>query len=120
MKLVKHTIKLILSLVPEIIPQGRTAFNKFVDDVIALAQVPNNDSTKEIVCGMILRLEPTQSHVTKFYFFRALKKAAGAEVAYVVLQELQKKRKEEFERMQQEAAKAAKEEAERAGQETQV
>lgn len=80
----KRVISIILSYLPTALPVGMTDFNKWLDDIISLSKVPDNDSTRFAAAVMIFNLRPDEDRKSKRYFIKALNKGAANECANAV------------------------------------
>lgn len=94
METVKNVFARIKAYIPETLPQGLTAYNAWATDVLKLAKVPDNDSTRFALAIMILHLPPQASSKAKEYFIRTLRKGATNEIAASVAQELKTKQQQ--------------------------
>ena len=83
--------KTIRSLFPSKLPQGMTEFETWAKDIIELAGIPDNDSTRFAVAVSILHLDATSAFKPKHYFVKTLIKGAASQVAGGVMQELKEK-----------------------------
>lgn len=89
--------KFLLSYFPTALPIGRAAFEKWTAEVIALAGVPDNRSTRFAVSMMVLHGHEGKSRISKRVFANKLYKAAANEVAVAVAEELKAAQKSEDE-----------------------
>lgn len=89
----KSVLSYVLSYLPRRLPQGMAEFSHFAEEVIRLAGLPDNDSTRFAVAVQIMHLGPTESNKPKRYFVRTLQKGAAAQVAGCVMQDLKDKQK---------------------------
>lgn len=97
MKLLKRLLLKISSYFPRQLPNGMTALNQYLTDVISLAGagIPDNRSTRFAVSTMIMHLGTDRNGYPKDsvpmnYFVRKLRKAAANEVAYAMLESMKK------------------------------
>lgn len=88
---------------PTRLPVGIAEFHAWADEVIALAGVPNNDSTKFGLAVSITHLGPTEASVPKQHFIDILHKGAATQIAFAIMDELKSKQQA----VRDEAAKAA-------------
>jgi hypothetical protein len=87
----KNVTRYLLSFFPTSLPQGVEEFNAWASDVIILADVPDNRSTRFAAATMVLHLDPTTDRKPKRYFAKALRKGAANEVVSFVIQDLKAK-----------------------------
>lgn len=97
----------LLCFLPAKLPQGRTAFKAWADDILEIYGLPNNDSTHFALAVAVLHANELAAYKSKEYFGRKLVKGAANEVAAAVIQELKAKQQA----AQEEAAKKAQEAA---------
>lgn len=90
--------------IPTRLPQGKTAFTEWADDILNTYGLPNNDSTHFALATMVMHLGPSQCFRPKIFFALKCWTAASKEIAHAVMQELKEK--------QQAALKAANEKKE--------
>lgn len=89
----KRVVANFLSYLPRRLPQGLTEFNSFAEEVIGLAGLPDNDSTRFAVAVQIMHLGQTDSHKPRRYFVKTLAKGAASQVASQVINDLKDKQK---------------------------
>lgn len=91
------------------LPRGVTEFHTWADEIISLAGVPNNDSTKFGLAVSITHLGPTESRKPKQHFIDILHKGAATQIAFAIMDELKAKQKVAIEAEQAKALEATKE-----------
>lgn len=74
-------IKKILSRFPSRLPQGMTEFNRFVEDVAWLSELPDNDRLRVVVATFIMQLPPSTNSFSKWRLANLIRKAAANQVA---------------------------------------
>jgi hypothetical protein len=84
------------------LPTGMTEFENWAKSIIAMTDLPDNDSMRFALASAIWGLKPHEGHVPLEYFAEVLIKGAASQVAGQVLQDLKAKQQAEIE-----AAKAA-------------
>lgn len=78
---------------PSPLPRGVTEFHVWADEIIDLAGVPNNDSTKFGLAVSITHLGPTEATKPKQHFVDILHKGAATQIAFAIMDELKTKQK---------------------------
>ncbi len=87
---------------PRPLPMGVKEFHEWSDRIIAGALVPADPvGLKWALAEMIMHLKPTESHCADAYFIHCLRKGAANQVAYAMLEELRKGRKDELKRKEE-------------------
>ena len=82
-------IKFLFSFFPTPLPTGRTSYNQWVDDIVALgADFADRDSIEFALCSIIVHLPPDQGSKSKRFFIQTLRKAAATQVASTIFQEI--------------------------------
>ncbi len=99
---IKQVLERIRSFFPETLPQGLTHAEAWIDSIIRMAKLPNNDSIRFAVAVKVLHLAETDCYKSKEFFVRALKKAAANQVVSQIINDLKAKQQAE-----QQAAQAA-------------
>lgn len=89
------------------LPVGVTEFHEWSDEIIRLANAPNNDSTRFALATMILHVTPEKDKVPHSYFVAMLRKSMSNQVAAGIMHDL--KAKQEAERAAELAASNATE-----------
>ena len=79
--------------IPSPLPRGVTEFHTWADEIIGLAGVPNNDSTKFGLAVSITHLGPTEANKPKKHFIDILHKGAATQIAFAIMDELKAKQK---------------------------
>lgn len=95
-----HTTKLwkcLNSFVPEKLPQGMTEFNRWVEEISELTELPVNDKLKKVVGTLILQMPPTVAYIPKRKIANLVKKAAANQVSVEVLNLINEKEKQQHE-----------------------
>lgn len=90
MKLVRR----LRAFLPSRLPQGRADFNSWATDIIEMAGVPDNDSTRFAVAAMVMHGAGKSGWKSKWFFVNQLVKAAANEVAHAVLTELKSRQQD--------------------------
>ncbi len=116
LKLIASKLKLILSklrgYIPEPAPQGLTEFNNLITSIIATYAPPMDErSVRFTVAALLMRLNPTQSYITKVFFAKSLHRGAAAQVGAYVMEQIKNEQKAEFEASQKPAVASAPEAA---------
>lgn len=75
----------IKSYIPERLPQGMKEFDKWVEDISILSELPINDKLKKVIGTLILQLPPSTNYCTKNYIVALVQKAAANQVSVEVL-----------------------------------
>lgn len=81
------------SYLPERLPQGMKEFDRWVEDISVLCDLPINDKLKKVIGTLILQLPPSTSYCPKNYIARLVQKAAANQVSVEVLQLINEKEK---------------------------
>lgn len=101
---VKHAFNTLLSFIPTKLPIGMDEFNDWAASVLALTGLPDNDSTRFALAGMIAYQKPDRFYTPKRLFALMMLKAAANQIGGAVMYELKEKQKTaEAERKQAEA-----------------
>lgn len=88
-------LKWLNSFVPERLPQGMTEFNRWVEDISELTELPINDKLKKVVGTLILQMPPQMAYVKKRHIANLVKKAAANQVSVEVLNTIDEKQKQQ-------------------------
>lgn len=99
----KQLMKWYKHFIPQQLPIGMTAFEKWSDEILTNYDFPKNDSMKFTLATMIMHMDQTWSHVPYRTFERRIKKAMANQVAGAVFQEVKLRQQEEAEKAKQEA-----------------
>lgn len=99
-------LKTLLSFIPTKLPIGRTAMDKWSKEIIQLAGVPDNSSTRFALGVMIMHRPPHESAKSKRFFAKQLYKAAVNEVAHTLISEIKEQQQKEAETQKKAAATA--------------
>lgn len=91
---------------PTQVPRGKTEFIEWSGKVIEASGLPDNASTRFALSTMVLHLAPTADKVPVRFFVKSLRKAASAEVAFAVMEDLKAKQKADKEAAAKEQAEA--------------
>lgn len=83
------------SYIPERLPQGMKEFDKWVEDISILSELPINDKLKKVVGTLILQLPPATNYCSKNYIVSLVQKAAANQVSVEVLSLIDEKEKSE-------------------------
>lgn len=84
----KRILKHALALVPTFLPQGKTAYTAWMDEVLELYGFPLNDGNRYTLSGVVTGLPPSKTLKSKFYFGRQLKRFAANEFASMFMQDI--------------------------------
>lgn len=103
----KLVLQRLLAHIPTKLPQGVSEFDSWAKSIIALYEMPDNDSIRFALAVTILHLPSTAAYKAKAFFGHTLIKGAASQVAGGVMQDLKDKQKAE----QEAAAKAALEQS---------
>lgn len=76
-----------MSLFPRKLPIGRTTFNAWVTDIIALSGLPDNDSVRNLAARFILALPPALGYLSIRKVSNQLIKAAANQTASEIIDE---------------------------------
>lgn len=68
-------------------PTGMTAFNAWVNDIVALSGLPDNDSTRRVAAELILKVRPSVGYMPLRHVVNNLIKAASNQVAIQVIKD---------------------------------
>jgi hypothetical protein len=105
---IKKLFLLLLAYIPTPLPIGMTEHEKWAGSVIALTNLPDNDSTRFALASTIPHQKAENFLVPKIKMARLLEKSAANQIAGAVMHELKDK---QLKRAAEEAAKQAAEEA---------
>lgn len=83
----------IKSYVPERLPQGMKEFDRWVDEVSTLSELPINDKLKKVIGTLILQMPPAANFCSKNYIVALVQKAAANQVSVEVLSLINEKEK---------------------------
>lgn len=76
----------------------------FIASVLDTYDLPSLPGYQQAIATMIMHLGPLETHKSKIYFARSIRKAAANQIAYEKIQQL---KKEEQESIDKEKAKAS-------------
>lgn len=108
---IKRLWLIFTSFFPSTLPQGMVELDKWLDDVITLSGLPNNDSMRFTASSMILHVNADNDNKPKRYFAKAMRKAAANQVASYKMQEM---KEAQLQKAKAETEAKAKEDAEKA------
>ncbi len=94
MKRLKRLYRVLRSFLPSQLPQSGSAMDAFIQEVLELAEVPDNSSFRVAVCTQLMHVSPDRDSKSKRAFVIALRKAISNQLAYQVIQQ-EKARKDE-------------------------
>lgn len=92
---IKTFFSFVRAYFPKTLPQGLSEHNEWAGQVIRLAGVPDNRSTRFVLASAILNSGETACDRPKMYFIRLLRKAAAGEVAAYNFHVIKKQQEEE-------------------------
>lgn len=99
---IKLAFNLLLAYIPTPLPIGMEEFNVWAKSVLALTNLPDNDSTRFALASTIPHQKAERFRVPKILFANMLQKSAANQIGGAVMHELKEKQ-----RLAIEAAKAA-------------
>lgn len=99
---VVRPFRLLRARLPSKLPQGRTELLNFCKDIFDLYGFPLDRSYRHCIATMVLHLPPTKAKKSKHYFAVSVRKTIANQVAYAMVQEINKEAEKE------DAEKAAK------------
>lgn len=82
------------SFIPEKLPQGMSEFNRWVEEISELSQLPMNDKLKKVTGTLILQLPPNVAYIPKRTVANLLKKAAANQVSVEAINLINEKEKQ--------------------------
>lgn len=87
---IKTALKYVRGFFPEALPVGMTAFNTFIDDLIATYSLPTTlrDDVIYVVASTILRLKETGAYKSRFYFVLVIRSAGAKQIAGAAFQDI--------------------------------
>lgn len=88
---ISYSLKKIRSFFPRALPKGGAEFDAWADDVISLAEAPNNDSVKFALATMILHMPESAAYRSNHSFVLKLKKSMSNQVAAAKMHEYKDK-----------------------------
>jgi hypothetical protein len=80
------------SFYPQKLPNGREEFERFAIRIIKTFHLPDNDSFRNMIAGMIQHAPQTTARLSAHYFGCRIRKAVANEVAFYVMQDLKEKK----------------------------
>lgn len=83
--------QLIRAFFPSALPIGVTEGNAWLDSIVNLYNLPDNDSTRFALSSMIGHMNPTAAFKSKFYFALLAWKSMANQIAYAKMHELKEK-----------------------------
>lgn len=96
---IKHKIKLyfarLCAYFPSNLPQGKTEFEAFAGDICELYGFPSSPDYFHMIAAMIQHLGQDTYQVPKRYFLKHIRKAIANEVAFWVMQDINKEKKKQ-------------------------
>lgn len=97
----KNFSRFVKSFLPSKLPVGKTEFDVWASDIIALAGAPDNDSFRFALATMVLHTPANRFHAPKRSFVIEMKKGMANEVASFVMHEMKRKQLERVEQEKQ-------------------
>lgn len=88
MTLLKRIWNRITAYIPTQLPIGVREYNAWADSVLALTNLPDNESTRFALASTIPHQPLTKALLPRIYFARLLIKAAANQVAFGVMEEM--------------------------------
>ena len=92
-KKLKKLAKKLMCFVPQELPTGLSALDKYSDNIFDTWDLPALPSYRQAISSMIMNLGPTKHREAPYYFVKAVKKAMANQVAYEKIQQLRKEEK---------------------------
>jgi hypothetical protein len=88
---VKQVIAHLLAYLPSALPIGMTEFDEWAKSVLALTNLPDNDSTRFTLASIIPHQDKGAFLTPKIKFAHLMLKAASNQIAFGVMEELKAK-----------------------------
>lgn len=92
----KLLLKHLRSFIPRRLPTGMKSFNSWVDDMIAVSGLPNNETIRKAAATFLFRLPPTTGYIALRKMSNQLVKIANNQVAMEVLKGTNANEQQEF------------------------
>lgn len=83
--MLKKLLKHLKSFLPRKLPIGMSSFQAWLDDVLYLSGLPDNESTRKVAATLILKLPPGLAYLSIRKISNQLIKAAANQVAVELL-----------------------------------
>lgn len=84
-------LSLLLAYIPSRLPIGMTEFDTWAKSVLALSNLPDNDSTRFALASTVPHQKAEHFYVAKIKFVRLLQKSAANQIAGGVMHDLKAK-----------------------------
>lgn len=97
MKKLKQLLTKARDIFPCTLPRTKEEFDTFFSSIFETYNFPDKDEYKHAIATMVMHLDPIKTMKPKTYFVKAIQKAQANQVAYAIIQEINKKQKEEAE-----------------------
>jgi len=81
----KNLLKILRSFFPRKLPIGMSSFNSWVDDIVLVSGLPNNESVRKLAANFILSIHSDVAYMSIRRVSNLLVKAAANQVAIEVL-----------------------------------
>ena len=88
---IKKKIARMAAIFPTDLPIGMTEFDQWAGSVIALTDLPDNDSMRFALATRVLHLGETQAAISKLHLARCLHKGAANQIAAGFMQDVKAK-----------------------------
>ena len=98
--------RLFLAFFPTKLPIGDPQFDKWSKDIIDLYGLPDNDSGRWALCGMIMHLPPQSYRVSKRYFGITGLKSLSNQTVYAIMGDIKGRQEAQQKAAAEEQAKA--------------
>lgn len=93
--MLKRLLRSLLSFLPRKLPIGRADFDSWVEEIVYLSGLPDNDTTRFAAAQIIFQIRPSIGYMPLRYAVNQLIKAAANRVAKDVIAEQQKQHEQQ-------------------------
>lgn len=93
---IKKLINQIVGAFPSSVPQGLTEFDAWVESIVETYGCPCDErSARFVLSSLLMRLGPAEAFKSKLYFANSLRRAAAAQVAVGVQEQIKDAQRKE-------------------------
>ena len=84
---VANVVKKLKSYVPETVPRTEAGLTAWIDEVLELASVPVNNSTRHAIAAQLMHMPERKTTSSKHYFVKTLQRAIINQCAFNVMED---------------------------------
>lgn len=91
----KRIRMVVAAFIPTPLPQNGLELESWLQSILEIAGLPNNDSFQQAVCTHLMHLGTTTAYKPKLFFILAIRKAVANQVAYERIDQIRQQSKKD-------------------------